>query len=284
MLVGEREPAGYLVRDFERVAQVQPAFANDELLQVLAVDELEDDVLPAVLLATIDHRHDVRMLELRDGTRLVLEPLDEVLVLVVLLVENLQGDVALEQRVMGLVDGRHPALSDDLLQLVSICDRLPDYHARKLPARPLLVSRGSVGCAPCGGAGRARGPPHQRAYRMATRLARNQTGTMWLPCPSSARPATRATAQPKAITAPRPITTLGRATPVAPTESGSANAITAMRYPAIAWLSARGPANVNRLLAQDGAERVFPDAERLVELALRDDERHEHANAVRVDP
>ena len=128
-------------------------------------------------------------------------------------------------------------------------------------------------------------PPHQRAYRMATRLARNQTGTMWLPCPSSARPAKRATAQPKAITAPRPITTLGRATPVAPMESGSANAITAMRYPATAWLSARDPANVNRLsLAEDGAERVFPDAERLVELALRDDERHEHANAVRVDP
>jgi hypothetical protein len=37
-------------------------------------------------------------------------------------------------------------------------------------------------------------------------------------------------------------------------------------------------------LAEDGAERVLPDAECLVELALRDDEGHEHADAVRVDP
>ncbi len=37
-------------------------------------------------------------------------------------------------------------------------------------------------------------------------------------------------------------------------------------------------------LAYDRAERVFPDAERLVQLALRDDERDEHADAVRVDP
>ena len=37
-------------------------------------------------------------------------------------------------------------------------------------------------------------------------------------------------------------------------------------------------------LAEDRAERVFPDTERFVELALRDDERHEHADAVRVDP
>ena len=39
-----------------------------------------------------------------------------------------------------------------------------------------------------------------------------------------------------------------------------------------------------RELAQHRAERVFPDAERFVQLGLRDDERHEHADAIRVDP
>ena len=52
---------------------------------------------------------------LRHGARLALESLDEVLVLVVLVVQDLQGDVAFEQRVMGLVDARHPAVPDDFL-------------------------------------------------------------------------------------------------------------------------------------------------------------------------
>jgi hypothetical protein len=37
-------------------------------------------------------------------------------------------------------------------------------------------------------------------------------------------------------------------------------------------------------LAQDRAERVFPDGDRLVQLTLGDDERDEHSDAVRVDP
>ena len=134
--MGERKPTSDLERDLERGADVEPAFADDELLQVLPVDVLEDDVLPPVLLAAVDHGDDVRMLELRDRTCLPLEALDEFLVLVVLLVENLQGDVAFEERVMSLVDGRHPAVADDFLQLVSSCNRLPYHHARKLPARP----------------------------------------------------------------------------------------------------------------------------------------------------
>ena len=73
------------------------------------------------------------MLELCDRAGFPLEPLDKVLVLVVLLVQDLQGDIALEQGVMGSVHPGHPAVTDQFLQLVSLRDGLPD-HAGKLPA------------------------------------------------------------------------------------------------------------------------------------------------------
>ena len=69
----------------------------DQLLQVLAVDELEDDELAPVLLAAVDHGDDVRVGELRDRARLVAEALDVVVVAGVLLVQDLERDPAVEQ-------------------------------------------------------------------------------------------------------------------------------------------------------------------------------------------
>ena len=97
VLVGEPQRAGDLDRDLERLTDVQPALPHDELLEVLTLDVLEDDVLASVLLSPVDDRDDVRMLQLRDGAGLPLEPLDEVFVPVVLLVQDLEGDVALEE-------------------------------------------------------------------------------------------------------------------------------------------------------------------------------------------
>ena len=132
VLVGERERTGDVDGDLERLAHLETSFADDELLEVLAVDVLEDDVLAAFFLAPVDHRDDARVLELRHGARLALEALDEVVVFVVLLVQDLQRHVALEERVVSPVDAGHAAVADDLLQLVSSCDRLSD-HGRKLP-------------------------------------------------------------------------------------------------------------------------------------------------------
>ena len=133
VLVGESQRAGDLDRDLERLAHLQPTSSHDELLEILALDVLEDDVLASGLLAAVDDRDDVRMLQLCDQTGFPFESFDEVVVLVVLLVEDLQGDVALEERVVGPVDARHPAVADQFLQLVSLRDPLPD-HAGKLPA------------------------------------------------------------------------------------------------------------------------------------------------------
>ena len=125
--MSEGEPSRDLARDLERLAQLQAALPDDELLEVLAVDVLENDVLAAVLLAPVDHRDDVRMLQLGDRSRLALEALDEVVVGAVLGVEDLQRDVALEQGVVSLVDARHAALADELFDFVPSGDLLPDH-------------------------------------------------------------------------------------------------------------------------------------------------------------
>ena len=130
--MGERERTGDVDGDLERLAHLETSFAHDELLEVLAVDVLEDDVLAASFLTPVDHRDDARVLELRHGAGFALEALDEVVVFVVLLVQDLQRHVALEERVVSPVDAGHAAVADDLLQLVSSCDRFSD-HGRKLP-------------------------------------------------------------------------------------------------------------------------------------------------------
>ena len=135
VLVREREPA----RDLRARARApratgSAALAHDELLQVLAADELEDDVLPAVLLAPVDHGDDVRVRELRDRARLTTEPLDLVRVVRVALVEHLDGHVALEHAVVGPVDARHAPAPEDALESVAAGNGLADIHTGSLPA------------------------------------------------------------------------------------------------------------------------------------------------------
>src|SRR5581483_11138902 len=98
--------------------------ALEQLLEVLAVDVLEDDVLPAAVLAAVDHGHDVRVRELGDGARLPPEALDVLVVVDVVGVEDLQRDPPLEQAVEGAVDPRHAAGADELLELVALGDYL----------------------------------------------------------------------------------------------------------------------------------------------------------------
>jgi len=61
-----------------------------------------------------------RVRERRDSARLAPKALDVLLVVGVLLVEDLQGDLALEQPVVGPVDARHAAGPHELLELVAV--------------------------------------------------------------------------------------------------------------------------------------------------------------------
>ena len=124
----ERERVGARGRELERATHRQRPGPADELLQVLAGDVLEDDVLAAGVLATVDHGDDVRVRQLRDRPRLAPEPLDGLVVAGVVRVQQLERHVAVEQAVACPVDGRHSTAADELLQLVAVGDHRVDRH------------------------------------------------------------------------------------------------------------------------------------------------------------
>ena len=109
LAVRESERASDLEPELERASHRQRPATLDQLLEVLALDHLEDDELLPVLFAPVDDRDDVRVRELGDRASLAPEALDVLLVVAVLVVQNLQRDVAFEQRVECAVDARHPA-------------------------------------------------------------------------------------------------------------------------------------------------------------------------------
>ena len=125
--VRERERVGGRKRELDGPPHRQGAGTGEQLLQVLALDEFEDDELTAVVVAAVDHRDDVRMRELRDGARLAAEALDVLLVGEEMGVEHLQRHVALEQAVVRLVHARHAAPADELVELVPVADHVTDH-------------------------------------------------------------------------------------------------------------------------------------------------------------
>ena len=100
---------------------------RDELLQVLALDVLEDDVLAPVGLAAVDDGDDVRVGEPRDGARLAAEPLDVLRIVREALVQDLDRDQPAELAVARPVDARHAARAAQLLQLVPPREQLADH-------------------------------------------------------------------------------------------------------------------------------------------------------------
>ena len=64
--------------ELERAPDAQPLPFPDHLLEALALDVLEDDVGAPVDLAAIDHRDEVRVVELGDRARLAPEALDDI--------------------------------------------------------------------------------------------------------------------------------------------------------------------------------------------------------------
>ena len=88
---------------------LEPALAANPFLERLSLDVLEHDVRPALVLAGVDHAHDVGVAELGHGARLAPEALELIRVRGDLPVHQLDRDLALERLVERAVDGRHAA-------------------------------------------------------------------------------------------------------------------------------------------------------------------------------
>jgi hypothetical protein len=94
-------------------------FLGEQRLQVVAVDETHRDVQHAVGLARLVDRDHVRVVERGCELGLAQEPLPEPLVLGELRRQELEGDIALQARVMGAVDDAHATASDERLDPVA---------------------------------------------------------------------------------------------------------------------------------------------------------------------
>ena len=88
-----------LTRDLHRVFGIQPAAAREPIGQALAIEQLHRDVRGVVRfreLAALVHRHDSGMLDLRGAARLLQEALEDLRLQACFLVEELEGDFAIE--------------------------------------------------------------------------------------------------------------------------------------------------------------------------------------------
>ena len=98
----------------------QRAGALDPSLQRLALHVLEDDVGGAAVLAGVDHGDHVGVRQPGHGAGLAPEALELERIVLEGVVEHLDRHPALERLVECLVDGRHPAGADSLLEAIPL--------------------------------------------------------------------------------------------------------------------------------------------------------------------
>ena len=108
-LVGEREAVAQFFGELELPDNVQRRAAADDLGERLPLDVLHGDEGLVFMHADIEHRHDVRVAEAGDRSRLAGESLAQV---VVVLAKQLDRNLALERRIPREVQGAHAALAD----------------------------------------------------------------------------------------------------------------------------------------------------------------------------
>ncbi len=106
---GER--VGNLDRKLDRGVHVE-RHASDSLVQPAAFEQLHHDEPPAFPFPDVVNRADVRVVQRRGRARLAQMPVDRIGIPRVGFGHELQRDMAVEARVLGLPDHTHAALAD----------------------------------------------------------------------------------------------------------------------------------------------------------------------------
>ena len=130
---------GHLVHDGHHRGQRQGALALHPHRQVLALDQLHDQVrAPVGTLVEVDHLHDVRVAQAGNDLRLTPEALQELRVGRRLVPQQLQGVSVGQARVFDLVHLTHPTLTYPADHTVGVLQQGPGLKlGHSLPlARP----------------------------------------------------------------------------------------------------------------------------------------------------
>ena len=139
---GER--AGHLDAVAERLIERQPA-AREPARERLALEELHDQEVGAVLLADVEERADVRVTEARDDARLTRQALPRGQILRAAGRQDLDRDSAIEPGIEGFVDLAHAAGADQREDFVGteLVAGL-QWHAGKLAAQLYSLNNGRL--------------------------------------------------------------------------------------------------------------------------------------------
>ena len=127
----ERERAEDLPRVVDRDRDRRRAVADEQLLERAPVEVLHRDVVGALGAAAVEDRDDVRVVQAGGALRLAPEPLDELLVGGMPVVEQLQRDAASELLILGEIDVRHPARAELALDHVALVEDAVDQGVVK---------------------------------------------------------------------------------------------------------------------------------------------------------
>src|SRR5262249_23064863 len=161
--VREAERGENLTRVLDRNGDGRRPALDDQLLERTPVQVLHRDVVGAFGLASVVDRDDVRVRQRSGVLRLATEPLDELLVAGVPVVQDLDRDAAAELLVLGEIDVRHPAgaeLAHDLVATVEegSDERVRNGHLESLQGSP-RPQRPSSDCMTCFAIGAETAPP-----------------------------------------------------------------------------------------------------------------------------
>ena len=118
-----------------------PAFKRS--FSVSPFEKLHDEEGAALQLVDVVDRADMRVLKQRSGARLPLQTLESAGVGHEVLGKKLQGDVAAQAQVLGLVDDAHAAASEPSQDAI-VRDCLADHVVRKNDDSGIISSAGSA--------------------------------------------------------------------------------------------------------------------------------------------